>query len=572
MGFRSGNAISENSIVFFEGGHDHDGVSSSLIDTGQYSIYDFTVGKIGSNQRQINQQRNFDNLKIVIANVIKTDVLGPSGVRLLPNSVQSVHIAAGAITANELAANIVLVNNVIRSNNYVANTSGWVLYSNGAAEFGAASIRGTLTAGAVVIDNNNFWNTNGFKLGGDNGIYTDDGTIVIGTDVDVQANVNANSFLIDNNNFWNAGGFSFKGSNGITSVTIDDIGNVVRLGRDIYINPSDGSIFSGDGRFQITPAGSLIATGGSIGNWKIQNDSLTYEMTHQEQINGELAIGKFEQFRAGLRVEDESRVAKLELVSADHPSVSDVRLYVGNTAETEYFKTEYDIEGNMTTQTTGYITAVSGFFGSTFSTGDHANPSPDDGTYFSDNGIYTAGTVYADGGIQSDDTITANGGIESGDMIIAGGTGVYYNASNLSGGRFGIAFGWDNDSGSLSCIINNDPNVDPYFFPDGFYSDRRQKENIQPITPEILEKIYSIKIYEFDYKNDMPQSWLRGQHGIGVIADELQTLLPEFIVGSESPEEYQQVVYVKMIPHLLAAINDLNDRLKAIEQHLGYNS
>jgi hypothetical protein len=163
---RSSSGISENSIVFFEGGHNHNGVSSSLIDTEQYSIYDFIVGKTGSNSRQIRQQRNFDNLKTVVSNIVINDVLGPSGVRLLPNSVQSVHIQAGAITANELAANIVLINNVISSNNYVLNTSGWAIYSNGTAEFDAASIRGTLTAGAVVINNDNYWYSNGlFRVG-----------------------------------------------------------------------------------------------------------------------------------------------------------------------------------------------------------------------------------------------------------------------------------------------------------------------------------------------------------------------------------------------------------------------
>ena len=164
---RSASAISENSIVFFQGGHNHDGISSSLINTDQYSIYDFIVGKTGSNERQIKQQRNFDNLKTVISNIVINDVLGPSGVRLLPNSVQSVHIAAGAITANELAANIVLVNNVISSNNYVPNTSGWVLYSNGTAEFGAASIRGALVAAEVSIDALNFWEPGWFRVGFD---------------------------------------------------------------------------------------------------------------------------------------------------------------------------------------------------------------------------------------------------------------------------------------------------------------------------------------------------------------------------------------------------------------------
>ena len=51
MPLRSSSGISENSILFFEGGHNHNGVSSSLIDTEQYSIYDFIVGKTGSNGR-----------------------------------------------------------------------------------------------------------------------------------------------------------------------------------------------------------------------------------------------------------------------------------------------------------------------------------------------------------------------------------------------------------------------------------------------------------------------------------------------------------------------------------------
>lgn len=149
MRIRSSSAISENSIVFFEGGHNHDGISSSLIDGEKYSIYDFTVGLSGSSGRQARQRANFNNLKTVISNVVINDVLGPAGIRLLPNSIQSIHIQAGAITANELSANIILVDNIIRSNNYVSGSSGWIINGNGVAEFDAASIRGTLTAAAV---------------------------------------------------------------------------------------------------------------------------------------------------------------------------------------------------------------------------------------------------------------------------------------------------------------------------------------------------------------------------------------------------------------------------------------
>lgn len=158
MAFSRGT--SENSILFFQGGHKHDGLSSSLIDVTKYSIYDFIVGKTGDSSRQAAQQKNYDSLKGVISSIITTDILGPSGVRLGPNSVQSVNIAAGAITAGELAANIVLVNNIISSSNFdgtvAANgvitsqgTSGWAITSAGSAVFSNTAIRGTLTAGAV---------------------------------------------------------------------------------------------------------------------------------------------------------------------------------------------------------------------------------------------------------------------------------------------------------------------------------------------------------------------------------------------------------------------------------------
>ena len=163
---------SENSILFFQGGHKHDGVSSSLIDVTKYSIYDFVVGKTGDSARQAIQQRNYDSLKGVISSIITTDILGPSGVRLGPNSVQSVNISAGAVTASELAANIVLVNNIISSSNFdgtvAANgaitsqgTSGWAITSAGSAVFSNTAIRGTLTAGALYINAYNQWYANG---------------------------------------------------------------------------------------------------------------------------------------------------------------------------------------------------------------------------------------------------------------------------------------------------------------------------------------------------------------------------------------------------------------------------
>ena len=78
--------------------------------------------------------------------------------------------------------------------------------------------------------------------------------------------------------------------------------------------------------------------------------------------------------------------------------------------------------------------------------------------------------------------------------------------------------------------------------------------------------------HQFKYKDDIPYPWIAGKNGIGVIADEFAELFPEYVENIDNPEKYQQVVYVKSIPLLLTAITDLNQRLSAIEQQLGYNS
>jgi hypothetical protein len=220
---------SENTILFFEGGHNHDGQSSALIDVSRYSIYDFVVGKVGSSTRQTTQQRNFDNLKTVISNIITTDILGPAGVRLAPNSVQSVNIAAGAVTASELAANIVLVNNIISSGNYVPNVSGWAINSNGFAEFDIAVIRGQIQADSIYINSFNYWASNGiFNVGtADNFMFFN------GTNLELTGTVIATAgqiagWQISGDNLETGGNFAgsmqlgeFTGTNGAAGVFIE---------------------------------------------------------------------------------------------------------------------------------------------------------------------------------------------------------------------------------------------------------------------------------------------------------------------------------------------------------------
>jgi len=484
---------SENSIIFFQGGHNHDGDASSLIKTDKYSIYDFNIGFTGtiSSARRNRQEANFQSFKAVIANIVSSDVLGPAGIRLLPNSIQSVHISAGAVTATELSANIVLINNVIRSSNFdgtiAANgiitsdgTAGWAITYAGDATFDATSIRGTLTAGALFINNNNYWYSNGiFRVG-------------------------------SNSEFMSFNGSDLSVTGDVTTGNLQATGGKI-AGFDIGYANSPDSMHTGGNFLGTMDMGKLFPYGSGLAplhsNWQNNNE-----------------------VRAGVRIDGPgSNPPAGVFVGAEYLYDNWILQNGANCSYATYSKIETSgvIEGDV---------------------------------------IVANDTIYASADIVSFGTIGSDG------MITAGGTGVYYNASNLAGERYGIAFGWSNAAGRLTCAVNNDVNVLPFFYPDGYDSDRRLKENIQSITPDVLQKIYNTKIYEFDYKKDISSSWLQGKHSVGVMADELEVNFPEFVEAPQTPGGYYQVVYAKMIPHLLAAIVDLNARLTALEEQLGYNS
>jgi len=173
--------ISENGVSFSgSGGHNHNGVNSSIIDVGSYSLFDFSLGYKGSQSRINAQGTNQGALEDWVIRIVNSKVLQPAGLTLDPNSlsgksirsntitatelqantITADEIAANTITANELSSNIVLINNVIRSNNYdgtiAANgvitsqgSAGWAITHAGSAEFSSASIRGAITANSV---------------------------------------------------------------------------------------------------------------------------------------------------------------------------------------------------------------------------------------------------------------------------------------------------------------------------------------------------------------------------------------------------------------------------------------
>jgi hypothetical protein len=95
-------------------------------------------------------------------------------------------------------------------------------------------------------------------------------------------------------------------------------------------------------------------------------------------------------------------------------------------------------------------------------------------------------------------------------------------------------------------------------------SDNRFKTNVTPI-PNALDKISQIGGYEFDW---IPNQELHGfeGHDIGVIAQEIEKVLPEVVTTRDSG--YKAVKYEKIVPLLIEAIKEQQKQIDELKSKL----
>ena len=92
-------------------------------------------------------------------------------------------------------------------------------------------------------------------------------------------------------------------------------------------------------------------------------------------------------------------------------------------------------------------------------------------------------------------------------------------------------------------------------------SDKRLKENIQPI-PNALDKLNQISGYTFDWNNKTEVHGHEG-HDIGVIAQEIEKVLPEVVTTRDNG--YKAVKYEKIVPLLIQAIKELQQEINELK-------
>ena len=94
-------------------------------------------------------------------------------------------------------------------------------------------------------------------------------------------------------------------------------------------------------------------------------------------------------------------------------------------------------------------------------------------------------------------------------------------------------------------------------------SDLRLKDNVEVIKGS-LDKIGEIRGVEFDW-NDQSPGWARERgHDVGVIAQEVQKVVPEIVVERKSG--YLGVDYKRLVPLLIESIKELKQEVENLKK------
>ena len=132
--------------------------------------------------------------------------------------------------------------------------------------------------------------------------------------------------------------------------------------------------------------------------------------------------------------------------------------------------------------------------------------------------------------------------------------GVNISGSLYVSGSYGAGLGAISASGDIVA----DGDVVAYHS-----SDERLKDNIQVIKGS-LDKIDGIRGVEFDW-NDKSPGWAKERgHDVGVIAQEVQKVLPEVV--QERTNGYLGVDYKRLIPLLIESVKELKQEVEDLKK------
>lgn len=133
-------------------------------------------------------------------------------------------------------------------------------------------------------------------------------------------------------------------------------------------------------------------------------------------------------------------------------------------------------------------------------------------------------------------------GIELGDKDVFG------DGWNPKGGRNAVVWWNQVGSGSVKYWMEQK-------------SDRRLKENITDTAVKALDKINRLRMVAFDFIES------KKHEEIGLIAQEAETIVPRIVSRDpENPDGYLHIDYIALVPYLIKAIQELNQKIEKMEK------
>ena len=166
-------------------------------------------------------------------------------------------------------------------------------------------------------------------------------------------------------------------------------------------------------------------------------------------------------------------------------------------------------------------------------------------TGFSDGSLADTGAGYNDGVVRFHNTTTAT----------SGGSSVMNIRNSYGAGFGGLIKFWKADTSSSvgNIAFNTDTTAVNY----NTTSDYRLKEDLQDFAG--IDLIQRMKVYDYKWINYESRSY-------GVLAHELQEVLPGAVSGEKDDEEMQGVDYSKVVPVLIKAIQELKAEIELLKK------
>ena len=160
--------------------------------------------------------------------------------------------------------------------------------------------------------------------------------------------------------------------------------------------------------------------------------------------------------------------------------------------------------------------------------------------------------------------LSSNGNVVSGNFTVGGSlyvpSAIYHTGDTNTYMQFHAADQWRVVTGGVERfeVNNTQVSVTGNFVASGnvtAYSDERLKTNIETI-PNALEKVNALRGVTFDKD---------GERGLGVIAQEVEKVLPEVVLEGE---EYKSVAYGNIVGVLIEAVKELTKEVEDLKKQL----